>query len=64
MDEKNGNNTGQKQKKGSLLFIGSMWIALGLFGLIFDPSKRIIIAIQLVLGIGILVYYFWRRSKK
>lgn len=61
MDEKNESNSRRKQKKGILFFVGLMWIALGLFGLIFDPSKTIMIVVQLVVGIGILIFYFWRR---
>ena len=55
------NNVKRKQKRISLLIIGLTWIALGLFGLIFDPSKTKIIISQLVLGGGILIYYFWKR---
>lgn len=63
MNEQNESKSGHKQKRGIIFFIGLMWIALGLFGLIFDPSKTIIIVLQLAVGIGILVFYFWRRSK-
>ena len=63
MNEKNDNNVKRKQKRISLLIIGLIWIALGLFGLIFDPSKTLIIISQLVLGVGILIYYFWQRLR-
>ncbi len=63
MNEKNDNNMKRKQKRISLLIIGLIWIALGLFGLIFDPSKTLIIISQLVLGVGILIYYFWKRLR-
>jgi len=37
--------------------------ALGIFGLIFDPDKKLIIISQFVGGIIILVIYFWFRLK-
>lgn len=46
------------------LFMGIMWVALGLFGLVFDPTKELIIISQLVLGAVILIYYFWQRLRK
>jgi len=45
------------------LFMGLMWIALGLFGLIFDPTKKLIIISLLVLGAVILIYYFWKKFR-
>jgi hypothetical protein len=32
-----------KTKNTSILIMGFVWIALGLFGIIFDPEKSIII---------------------
>ncbi|GAH17589.1 unnamed protein product, partial [marine sediment metagenome] len=40
-----------------------VWLVLGFFGLIFDPTKKTMIIIQLVLGSVILVYYFWLKLK-
>ena len=45
------------------LIIGIVWLVLGFFGLIFDPTKKTMIIIQLVLGSVILVYYFWLKLK-
>jgi hypothetical protein len=59
--EDNNNNVKRKQKRISLLIIGLIWIGLGLFGLIFDPSKTLMIISQLVSGGVILIYYFWKR---
>ena len=45
------------------LFMGIMWIALGLFGLIFDSEQKLIIISLLVLGAVILIYYFWKKFR-
>jgi len=45
------------------LFMGIVCIALGLFGLIFDPTKQLIIISLLVLGAVILIYYFWQKFR-
>jgi len=61
MNKEDNNNVKRKQKRIGLLIIGLIWIALGLFGLIFDPSKTLIIISQLVTGGVILIYYFLKR---
>ena len=55
-----------KKNKQSIiyLFMGIVWLALGLFGLIFDPTKELIIISFLVVGVVILIYYFWQKFKK
>ena len=58
MKKEDDNTVKCKQKRNSLLIIGLSWIALGLFGLIFDPSKTLIIISQLVSGGVILIFYF------
>lgn len=63
MTTQNGKNKKSQQGRNSLFIIGLMWIALGLFGLLFDPSKITIILAQLFVGVGVLVYYFWKRLK-
>lgn len=63
MSTQNAKNTKPQQERSSLFIIGLMWVALGIFGLIFDPSKMMIIIAQLVVGGGVLLYYFWRRLK-
>jgi len=47
-----------KNQKVYLTF-GIVWFALGLFGLIFDSTKRLIIISQLVVGFAVLIYCFW-----
>ena len=61
MEKEDDNNVKRRQKRISLLIIGLIWIGLGLFGLIFDPSKTLIIISQLVSGGVILIYYFLKR---
>jgi len=57
------NNSIKNQPQKVYLIIGIVWFALGFFGLIFDPTKKTMIIIQLVLGSVILVYYFWLKLK-
>ena len=47
-----------------LLIAGIIWIALGLFGLIFDPSKTLIITSQFIAGLIFIGYYLFTRLKK
>ncbi len=54
----------KKKESKTYLFMGMMWIALGLFGLIFDPTKELIIISLFVLGAIILIYYLWKKFKK
>ena len=49
-------------QKSALIF-ALVWIGLGLFGLIFDPDKKVIIISQFVAGILILLVYFWFKLK-
>jgi hypothetical protein len=62
MNDKTDNSVKNQHQK-TYLFIGIVWLALGLFGLIFDPTKKLIITIQIVLGSVILIYYFWLKLK-
>jgi len=57
------NNSMKKQSQKIYLMFGIVWLALGLFGLIFDPTKKLIIISQLVLGSVALIYYFWLKLK-
>ena len=43
----------------SIPIFAFMWIGLGLFGLIFDPDKKLIIISQFVAGFLIFIIYFW-----
>jgi len=53
----------KNQSQKVYLIFGAVWLALGLFGLVFDPTKKIIIISQLVSGSVILIYYFWLKLK-
>ena len=58
--------TDNSAKRGSpkiVLMLGITWVALGSFGLAFDPSNRLMGIIQLVLGSCILLYYAAAKSK-
>jgi len=45
------------------LVIGIIWLALGSFGLFFDPTKITMIICQFIVGGVILSYYFWIKYK-
>ena len=47
-----------KTKKHIPLISGLMWLGLGLFGLLFDPSKMLIITSQFIAGTIFILYYF------
>jgi len=57
------NNFMKKPSQKIYLAFGIVWLALGSFGLIFDPTKKLIITSQLVLGSVILIYYLWLKLK-
>lgn len=44
--------------------MGSLWIALAIFGLIFDPEKRVIIFSQIVAGGLCFAVYIVHKLKK
>ncbi len=57
-------NEKKKMSKDTVILIsGIIWLALGLFGMFLDPDKTIIITAQLVLGVFIIIYYFFFRNK-
>jgi len=62
MNDKTEKSVKQQSPK-TYLFFGIVWIALGLFGLIFDPTHKLMITIQIVLGSLILIYYFWLKLR-
>ncbi len=62
MNDKTDNSVKHQSPK-TYLIIGAVLVALGLFGLIFDPTEELMIIIQLILGSVILIYYFWLRLK-
>ncbi len=47
----------------AILVAGIIWIALGLFGLIFDPSKTLIITSQFIAGVIFIGYYLFVKLK-
>ncbi len=56
-----------KGKKFNQLFwliMGLVWIAFALFGLIFDPEKRVIIISQIAAGILFFVIFIVIKLKK
>lgn len=63
MNSKTDNYIKYQSKTTYILIAGLLWLALGLFGLIFDPTKNVIIITQMVLGLIILIYYFWLKLK-
>jgi len=46
------------------LIMGFVWIAFALFGLIFDPEKRIVIISQIAAGILFFVIFIVIKLKK
>ncbi|MFC1502701.1 hypothetical protein ACFL6A_04755 [bacterium] len=53
------NSSKPKRTNQSIFFVmGCIWIGLALFGLIFDPGKRLIIISQLVVGCISFILYF------
>ena len=56
-----------KSKKFNQVFLvimGFVWIAFALFGLIFDPEKRVIIISQIVAGGLCFVIFIVMKLKK
>lgn len=54
-----GNHSDKKKTNQNIFFyIGIIWIGLALFGLIFDPEKKLIIASQIVVGLVSFILYF------
>ena len=54
----------KKTNQVTLIVMGFIWIALALFGLIFDPEKRVIIISQIVVGGLCFVVYIVQNLKK
>jgi hypothetical protein len=52
----NGSQRSKKFNQVSLLILGFVWIAIALFGLIFDPEKKVIIISQIVIGCCALLF--------
>ena len=54
----------KKFNQVSWVIMGLVWIALALFGLIFDPEKRVIIISQIAIGALCLVIFIVMTLKK
>jgi len=63
MNNEKTDSSVKHQSPKTYLIIGIVWVALGLFGLILDPTEKAMTIIQLVLGSVILIYYFWLKLK-
>ena len=58
------NNVKSRKHNQSLLIMGFIWIAIALFGLIFDPGKRVIIISQFAIGGLCLIIFIVTKLKK
>jgi hypothetical protein len=60
------NNTTKNKKpnQGFWIIMGFIWIALALFGLLFDPEKRIIIISQFIVGSFCILVFIVLKLKK
>ena len=54
----------RKSNRGTLLIMGFVWIAIALFGLIFDPEKKIIIISQFIVGVLCFIFFIVSKLKK
>ena len=50
--------------QGILGIMGIVWIAIALFGLIFDPEKKVIIISQFIVGLLCFIYFIVLKLKK
>lgn len=60
----NGSPPSKKSNQVYLVIMGFVWIAFALFGLIFDPEKRVIIISQIVAGGLCFVIFIVMKLKK
>jgi L-asparagine transporter-like permease len=58
------NPKNKKFNQVCLVIMGLVWIAIALFGLIFDPEKRVIIISLIVIGLLCLVLFIVKKLKK
>ncbi len=54
----------KKSNQAILIVMGFIWIAFALFGLIFDPEKKVIIISQIAAGGLCFVVFIVRKLKK
>jgi hypothetical protein len=64
MSDKSNTVDKKSSKNKAILVAGFIWLGLGSFGLIFDPSKTAIIISQFIAGLIAFVYYFISKSNK
>lgn len=60
----NNSSRSKKFNQVSLIVMGFIWIAFALFGLIFDPEKRLIIISQIVAGGLCFIVFIVLKLKK
>jgi hypothetical protein len=54
----------RKSNQGIYAIMGFIWIGLALFGLIFDPEKRVIIISQIIVGLLCFILYVVSKLRK
>jgi hypothetical protein len=60
----NNSNKSQKSNPSSWIIMGFIWIALALFGLLFDPEKKVIIISQFIVGSFCILVFIVSKLKK
>jgi hypothetical protein len=60
----NNSPKNEKSNLGSWVIMGFIWIALALFGLIFDPDKKVIIISQIIVGGLCFIIFIVLKLKK
>ena len=61
---KRNSSMNRKFNQGILVIMGFVWIALALFGLIFDPEKKVIIISQFIAGLLCFIFFIVLKLKK
>jgi hypothetical protein len=54
----------EKSNLGFWIIMGFIWIALALFGLLFDPEKKVIIISQFIVGSFCILVFIVLKLKK
>lgn len=60
----NNINKSEKSNLGFWIIMGFIWIALALFGLLFDPEKKVIIISQFIVGSFCILVFIVLKLKK
>jgi hypothetical protein len=61
---KNNTPKNRKPNQGFWIIMGFIWIALALFGLFFDPEKKVIIISQFIVGSFCILVFIVLKLKK